>query len=193
MLHKSCWQDAPKNSWKSSKRYIFKKVNDDESGAKLKFRCGKVRTVKQGTSFTNFIQRVAQHHPDSYKEFIADAERTAGSKPLSIASLSAPPSFYSKKVHWYHSWIDLVVSSLQPFSIVQNLVFKRNFRCDRISRSTLLKYTGKLTKRVESKISRFLPETFASIFTGGQPTLHIMWQFLLRFVHKQSWDMIPVC
>ena len=103
---------------------------------------------------------------DTFFKKVNDAEKTGGSKSASIASTSAQPLFYSKKVHRYYSWIDSVFGGLQPFYIVQKPVFRRNARFDCISRNALLKYMGNLTKRVESKISSFLFKIFALVFEG---------------------------
>eukprot|EP00171_Calliarthron_tuberculosum_P021824 IDg21824t1 len=105
------------------------------------------------------------------KEGVADTwelKQETNSVDSRKSSTQTPATmFYARKktVH-AHGWIDLVVNGLQPFSIVENEVFRRHVRYEHLSTKTLVRYLSKLSTRVEDRIRNLLPEKFALIFDG---------------------------
>ncbi len=58
------------------------------------------------------------------------------------------------------------MDGLQPFSVVENLTFRKLSQFDPITRKTLAKYLEALTSSVEVKTTHLLPDKFAIVFDG---------------------------
>ncbi len=65
-----------------------------------------------------------------------------------------------------YAWVDLIINGMLAFNIVQNKVFRRNFKQKPTSLSSLMRILPKLTQVVEEKISSTLPDDIALIFDG---------------------------
>ena len=83
--------------------------------------------------------------------------------------------FYDPKVVTIHGWIDSVISSLLPFTIVEQSSFRKHTRYKSIDYKKFMKYLSLLTKRVEFKIRQRFPDLFSLIFDGwSESDTHII-------------------
>ena len=139
-------------------------TQSEEDCSKWTCLCGRIRTVRTGGGYTNFVSHVMSHHSNDYKLLLEEYEN--GQLQSSSQRYSTSSFFYSQRSHQLHCWLDLCINGLLPFSIVNNDVFKRNVRFQAMSINTLQKYIEKLTRVVEKKISKLLPSRFAVIFDG---------------------------
>ncbi len=121
-------------------------------------KCGCKRKVS-GHGYTNLVDHVQRDHAEDSQELLKGQSNISGSGASSSKRFNL---FYHKKTVNVYGWTHFVVIGFQPFSIVENEIFRSHFKYDNISVETLGKYLGQLTKLVENKISRILPNKFVS-------------------------------
>ena len=120
-------------------------------------KCGTSRK-QTGGGYTNLVSHVRAVHPEALEEMRNDGHASTVTQTSSIYT-------HKKTVHLF-GWIDLVVNALQPFSIVENPVYRRHVRYEPISTKTLTKYLQLLIEKVEERIKKLLPSKFALVFDG---------------------------
>lgn len=87
-----------------------------------------------------------------------DARRTICLEASDVINLPTLARLcWSEKTLRIHAWVALVIGSLQPFSVVENLRVVKHFRHHTIYRITLMKFSQRLTEKVEKKIDHELP------------------------------------
>ncbi len=74
--------------------------------------------------------------------------------------------FYSRKVVNKHGWQEFVIHGLLPFSVAENVQYRKHVKYQSISVKSLRKYVDLLTSKVEAKISALLPNKFGIVFDG---------------------------
>ncbi len=109
-----------------------------------------------------FLSHVRKVHPEEYQLALADNAESVTSQRGSDASLM----FYTQKVVEIYGWLNFVVDGLQPFSVTENSVFRKFSRHGSISCTILMKYLDSITKNVEKRIARKLPDRFSIAFDG---------------------------
>lgn len=72
----------------------------------------------------------------------------------------------SKKQKTLFEWLDFIISTGLPFSMVENPKMRNVSKLDSISIKSLMKYMDVMTKSVEKEIRKILPKQFAVIFDG---------------------------
>ena len=139
----------------------------DEERKLWKCFCGTER-VQSGSSYQNLTSHVQSKHPKEFQQLLDVCENQNSHSYSSSKNVSEtrPSYFYSPEVLKVHCWLDLIVSALLPFSVVENETFRRNVKHAHIHRKSLTKHMTALTKHVESKIRRLLPMKFAIAFDG---------------------------
>lgn len=106
----------------------------------------------------------------------------------------------SNKATKIHTWIELVIHGLHPFSFLQNETFRKRVKVDSICVQTLQTYMDKLTKVVEMKIAKRLPQSVALDFDGWS---HFDTHFLAIFttfppecdclgLDKKGYESVPL-
>lgn len=100
-----------------------------------------------------------ENHTEGLQRFIGKSNQT------SITVDSGPTSlFFRTKTIQLHSWVDLAVGGLLPFSIADNTIYRRHVRYDPITRVSLAKYMNLMTLPIEQKISERLSSKIALVF-----------------------------
>lgn len=150
-----------RGSGKRVRDEFYTKLNSESNTYVCK--CGCKRKVS-GHGYTNLVDHVRRDHPDELRDFLAAVGK--GEVSISSASTKGHSIFFRKQTVHLHGWIHFVVMGLQPFSIVSNPVLCQHTKYDTITLPTLNKYLGRLTKAVEVKISKLLPEKFSIVLDG---------------------------
>lgn len=157
-------------------RESFYSEQDVETGT---WRCVCGTTRKQsGTGYSNLISHAQNKHPEEFQRIRnideayrngeqSETSRTSRGMNKTSLDLEGKASyFFDPKVISVHGWMDLVVHSLLPFSIIDQPSFHRHVKYSPIDNKTFVKYLGLLTQRVESKIRAALPDLFSIAFDG---------------------------
>lgn len=63
-------------------------------------------------------------------------------------------------------WLEFVIMTLQPFSLVENVIFRKYFRQESISVNTFYTHMEMFMVHVEGKSAVTLPERFDIVFDG---------------------------
>ncbi len=126
-----------------------KKIRDaffelEGSGSSFwKCKCGEGRKDSE-RGYDNFISHVRIAHPDEQRNLLVDCTNSVTSQKTSQVSLMV----YSQETPSIHGWLSLVVHGLQPFSVVQNPVFRQFTHHRPICNKALMKYLDGLTRKV---------------------------------------------
>ncbi len=107
-------------------------------------KCGTIRKLR-GTSYSNVVSHVRSNHPKGYQVLVDEFSAKSTSENNSMKPKSSIVTQYAnvflyrdKKTH-ISRWIGFVVDGLQPFSVVENLTFRKLSQFDPITRKTLAK------------------------------------------------------
>lgn len=121
-------------------------------------RCGKHRK-KAGTSYANLMSHVKTAH----SEYKSTMNTDGSSKQTDIDK-----HFEVVKPNLLHGWHGLIITSLLPSSTLESRVFREHVKQESVSLSTFMRYLSRLTRVVESKISRLLPNRMELFLMDGQ-------------------------
>ncbi len=119
-------------------------------------KCGTIRKLR-GTSYSNVVSHVRSNHPKGYQvlvdEFSAKStsENNSTKPKSSIVTQYANVFLYRRKTTHICGWIEFVVGGLQPFSVVENLTFRKLSQFDPITRKTLANIWKRLRQALKSK------------------------------------------
>ena len=93
--------------------------------------------------------------------------------------------FYFQKIsiNPVYGWLDIVITALLPFSIVESKTLRENVKHDPISLSTFMLYLPRLTESVERKLTKRLPNRIELIFDGWTSGSSHYVAFLHLFLH----------
>lgn len=138
-------------------------------------RCGKKRKVT-GSGYTNLVTHIRNDHPTQYIEAGNGAD-TSPPTPVSYdnrTNIRADTAFscQSKSFLWkpntvkVHGWLQYVVHNLRPFDSCENDDVVAHVKYPKMDVDTLLKYMELVTKKVEKKIAKELPDKFAIVIDG---------------------------
>ncbi|RHZ39796.1 hypothetical protein DYB31_005002 [Aphanomyces astaci] len=116
-------------------------------------KCGKRRT-QNGTGYTNLTSHIEREHPE-YLTYDATA-------PISEQNLFMP--LFSRNVRNVYGWLTWITSSLLPFNFCENEMARRYSNLGPISNKTLMKWMHQMCRRLEAKLKKTLPESFACVF-----------------------------
>ena len=145
--------------------------------------CEKV--VKQRPcGYTNLCTHINQHHKNEIQSVCNRAKKRKLSAFESIT--------YNKRTLAVHGWLECVTICLRPFSFCENVVIRRHFRHESISRGSLINYMHRLTKIVERKIEGLLPDRLAIVFDGwaGGDTHFVSVFATFPANNKQGYDRV---
>lgn len=114
---------------------------------------------ENGSGVSTVMSHITSAHPDA----LGTARLEAGDVTTlpNLARLCWP-----EKTLCIHAWLDLVVAVIQPFLVVENMRFAKQFQHDKSSRITFMKYLQRLTEKVKTHISARLPSKLALVFDG---------------------------
>lgn len=136
----------------------------------------------KGTGHTNLKTHTQSKHPDAYNDF--EQALQSGS------TLDMSKYRYPKKTLRIHAWVEYVVMTLAPFRKVMCKYTRKNFKHEPIHLNTFYAYLDKLTKHVEEKIAKLLPDKFALVLMGGSlvelTTLACLRHFRVKRSHLMS-------
>ncbi len=112
--------------------------------------CGTIRR-QTSSRYSNLVSHVEKKHPDRLKELkeVANADSQTSSSRSNFGPESSAPFFYTPQALKAHFWLDLSISGLLPFSIVESDVYRKNVKYPPIDRKSLMKYMSLITKEVE--------------------------------------------
>ena len=94
--------------------------------------------IAEWNRYSNIISHVQAKHSIRFKQ-IKQAEYSDNSTTEFHVEKDKPVFFYDSKTIRAHCWIDLIISGLQPFSIVEVDAFRRNMKYSPINRKTVYK------------------------------------------------------
>ncbi len=138
---------------------FYTRCEDDSTQCKCKWE---IEGKQEGTGYTDLISHKISKHPENYK--------TLTSEKLSLSSRSEsvlPTSmFYSQKVVNIQRWLEYVIHGLLPFSVAENVQYRKHVKNQPISVKSFRKYMDLLTSKVEAKFSALLPNKFGIVFDG---------------------------
>ncbi len=147
---------------------------------------------KEGRGYTNFVSHVQAQHPEALHLLQCDDDGRVSTRSSTVLGDNLAPSlFHSSKAVKTHASIDLVVSGLLPFSVLNNALFKEYLVYASFNTLTCLKYIRKLTKFVEEKISQIFPERFALIVDGWTASSTHYFGVFASFLQKKQENMKP--
>lgn len=95
-----------------------------------------MRPVKPNGGYSNFLEHFRSAQANEYSRLLSEKESESHLQAEQTSTAAA--LFYSKESGQVHSWIDLVVNGLLPYTILSNPVFRRNALFDCIVKNTLL-------------------------------------------------------
>lgn len=133
---------------------LDKKINP-ENDKRYLCKCGAIREKKPNTGWSNLMSHITKEHPAYLQE-----TNQSGNQP------SLKMTFYSAKTINIYGWINWILSCGLPFTTVSNQTFHQYTKLTPICYNTFMKYLESLTKLLEKKISKMLPEKFALVFDG---------------------------
>jgi hypothetical protein len=120
--------------------------------------CLKDYIQKPSKGYGNLCKHILSSHccdPEELLKFIEGKIST-----LSMESL------YSSKERNMFAWIIYISESLRPFNTVEDKRLRAIVKLEPISVKTVIRQMHLLSKRVEQKIQRVLPNKFALVFDG---------------------------
>ena len=117
----------------------------------------KARYTRMKTGWTNFTKHLRRRHAKEFERAI-ECEATG--------TLFTPSVVSCDKTLKIFQWLDIVINTLQPFSICESETISVHTKYPHISVETLMSYMKDLTLIVEAKIASTIPETFAIILDG---------------------------
>ena len=146
----------PRNCRGKRIRDVFYSRTDDPDVWECK--CGTTRK-QSGSGYTDLVTYVVYQHSSEYDALIRNSSSHS-------AFSNSPNLFYNSKTAQVHGFLDLVLNGLHPFYVTENHVFRGSIRFPPLRYRTLMKFMHMLTRHVEAKITRRLPEKFAVVFDG---------------------------
>lgn len=155
---------SPRLQGKAARDHFFKCI-DKEAGT-WQCRCGTKR--KSGRGYANFMSHITSQHPEDYRKFQETNEDDVSVSNDQPGATSGGDCtlFFSKKAVQIHAWLELIILSLLPFSILNSDVLKRHIKYKPMTYHTFIKYMSRLTATVEKKIAKLLPNKFALVIDG---------------------------
>jgi hypothetical protein len=129
-------------------------TRDDPNGVVWTCTCG-VKRTKNGSGYSNLCSHISTEHPEAI-----NAIETSNQKTTLLEV------FWPRKIWDIHSWMEVVILGLLPFSFVQNETARKHMRAEGVCLKTLMKYIHLLDNVVRSKVSEELPNLFALVFDG---------------------------
>ena len=128
---------------------------DEKTTAEQTWRCrecGKdITRLKSRGGWTMLTQHVKTHK---------DWEKTCQAAQVSGQMYNYVTRTVSPRAVNAFNWIEWIVMDDLPFSFIEKRLTRKNTSLEPLSRSSLMKYLGALSIRMESKIKEMLPDTF---------------------------------
>lgn len=129
-------------------KYFFECVSQEEGKWKCKI-CSKTYTQLQNSGYTNLKNHLRVHDEDFKGSYRSILEKSGGGTLDSFG-------FINKKTQDMYEWIHWIVNRDLPFSEIENEITRQKVKMQPFSVETLMKYMGRLTTAVESKIRKDL-------------------------------------
>lgn len=111
-------------------------VQSEEDHTRWKCKYCSCKRIQKCSGYSNIILHVLIKHVRDYKALMEN-ESSLPSKSENVIPKSL---FYSQNVVDAHGWLDLVVLALLPFSITENVHFRKAVKYSPISVKALRKY-----------------------------------------------------
>ena len=108
--------------------------------------------IRRKQRVTKIYSHIEKKHLGFAKEITSGTSRVNFEIPPEVINL--------------YGWLELIVVTNQPFTIVENSVYAKHTKLKPVSRPTIMKYMDLITKRVEKSIQEILPPKFGIIIDG---------------------------
>ena len=138
---------------------FFTKVSENGMDQLFKCNCGTLRKQKKSSGFSNLMSHLKEKHEDWEELYNAFKKSNPKAKKVPQGHVF----FVNPKAVLLHTWMNLVVSSNFPLSVVENPILRDIVRCDSISEDTLSKYLKLVDAQIDKKLQAEFPKKFGIV------------------------------
>ena len=149
----------------------YDKIEGSENGKGFfHFQCKQCSNTKRRDNMghSNLLSHIDDAHGSEYQAILSRALEEKAFDNGQRTMKDYVKKEVSKSAVTFHSWLELILMSDFPMSLVENELLLKLMQIERVTRKTLSEYMTKVHVEVRKAISESLPKTFGLIFDGNQ-------------------------